>query len=123
MRDTNLNQDPLLVLDQSDVGRVQESVPSNVVPLHALGVQQVQNYVTLAAHLEDEGMHDAADAMRKLVHDLSYELKRLRWLEEPRRIPLAMAAPIASNPIFPHLPATTWQLKVRHGAERPRKGR
>ena len=122
MRDTNLNQDPLLVLDQHDVSRVQESVPSAVVPLHALGVKQVENYLTLAVHLEDEGMHDAASAIRQLVHDRSYELKRLRWLEEPRRIPLAIAAPIASNPIFPHLPATTWQLKVRHGADRPRKG-
>ena len=123
MRDTNLNQDPLLVLDQSDISQVQESVPSAVVPLHALGVKQVEHYLSIAAHLEDEGMRDAADAMQQLVHDRSYELKRLRWLEEPRRIPLAMAVPIASNPIFPHLPATTWQLKVRHGAERPRKGR
>ena len=123
MRDTNLNQDPLLVLDQMDAGRVQESVPSAVVPLHALGVKQVENYLTLAVHLEDEGMHDAAGAIRQLVHDRSYQLKRLRWLEEARRIPLAIAVPAASNPIFPHLPAMTWQLKVRHGAERPRKGR
>ena len=111
------------MLDQRDISRVQESVPSAVVPLHALGVKQVENYLTLAVHLENEGMHDAAGALRQLVHDRSYELKRLRWLEEPRRIPLAIAVPMASNPIFPHLPATTWQLKVRHGAERPRKGR
>ena len=121
MRDTNLNQDPLLVLDQRDASRVRESVPSAVVPLHALGIKQVENYLTLAVHLEDEGMHDAAGAIRQLVHDRSYQLKRLRWLEEPRRIPLAIAVP-ASNPIFPHWPATTWELKVRHGAVRPRKG-
>ena len=123
MRDTKLNQEPLLVLDQRDVSRVQESVPAAVVPLHPLSTKQVENFLTLAVHLEDEGMHPAATALRELVHDRSYELKRLRWLEEPRRIPLATAPPIASNPIFPHLPATTWQLKVRPGAERPRKGR
>ena len=83
----------------------------------------MENYLTLAVHLEDEGMHDAAGAIRQLVHDRSYELKRLCWFEEPRRIPLAIAEPMASNPIFPHLPATTWQFKVRHGADRPRKGR
>ena len=122
MRDTELNQDPLLVLDQSDVSRVGTSVPEAVVPLHPLSTKQVENYLTLAVHLEDEGMHPAAAALRELVHDRSYELKRLRWLEEPRRIPLATAVPTASNPIFPHLPTTTWQLKLRHGAERPRKG-
>ena len=119
MRDVKLNQDPLLVLDQSDIGRVRHR-PS---PLHALGTKQVEHYLTLAVHLEDEGMYKAAKALRHLVHDLSYELKRLRWLEEPRQIPLTIAPPIADNPIFPHLPATTWQLQVRRGAERPRKGR
>lgn len=122
MRDTKMNQDPLLVLDQRDVSRVQESVPKAVVPLHPLSTKQVENFLTLAVQLEDEGLHAAAAALRELVHDRSYELKRLHWLEDPRRIPLAIA-PIASNPIFPHLPATTWQLKVRPGAERPRKGR
>ena len=123
MRDTKLNQDPLLVLDQSDVGRVRTAVPQAVVPLHALSTKQVENFLTLAVHMEDEGMHQAAAALRELVHDRSYELKKLRWMEEPRCIPLALAPTIAENPVFPHLPATTWQLKVRLGAERPRKGR
>ena len=123
MRDTELNQEPLLVLDQSDIRRVHTAVPEAVVPLHSLCTKEVENYGTLAVHLDDEGMHDAANAVRDLVHDRSYELKRLHWLEEPRRVPLASAPPIASNPIFPHLPTTTWQLKVRPGAERPRKGR
>ena len=108
MRDTKMNQDPLLVLDQSDVGRVRTAIPEAVVPLHPLSKGSVENFLTLAIHLEDEGMHPAAAALRELVHDRSDELKRLRWLEEPRRIPLAAARPVADNPIFPHLPATTW---------------
>ena len=53
MRDVKLSQDPLLVLDQSDIGRVRTSVPEAVVPLHALGTKQVEHYLTLAVHLED----------------------------------------------------------------------
>lgn len=123
MRDVELNQAPLLVLEQRDTQRVVASSPDRVVPPHALSDTTEKACLVLAELLELPrfGLTNAAKALKELVHGTAYEVVRLTWLDAGRCLPLAPAEPV-ENVVFDHLPKITWPMRVRGGACMP-KGR
>ena len=123
MRDIDLNQPPLLVLEPRDAEKVFGTSPPSVVPLKPLGKKSVEAIAALIHFLKlpQYGLHAAVGALVDLRDNTAYELNSLTWLDVGRRLPIRPPEPV-ENAIFDHLPKITWPLRLRPGghiAERP----
>ena len=123
MRDIDLNQPPLLVLEPRDAEKVFGTSPPSVVPLKPLGKKSVEAIAALIHFLKlpQYGLHAAVGALVDLRDNTAYELNSLTWLDVGRRLPIRPPEPV-ENAIFDHLPKITWPLRLRPGATLP-KGR
>ena len=129
MRDTALQQQPVLVLRAPRKNLVREAEPRDIVPVRALTGRETDSYVELCNMCETElGLARAAQALRDLIYKREYIVPRRGWLSEPgcqRR----MLPSVAGNPYFPHLPETSFALKVQRvqdpggGVQPKRRGR
>ena len=112
MHSTDLLQLPLLVLPACRRHRVTSSVPEIIVPLNPLPSKSIDSYLGLADVCEKPAYNllEAAAALRALVIDRTYSVPPLTWLSEPgaRQVPNP-----GGNAYFEHLPAVSWQLKVK----------
>ena len=79
MRDTQLQQEPMLILP---AGRDERLVgePRDVCSRHAMSKEKINNYMKLATMLKDSGLGSADVALRALVFDRSFSLPSLPWL-------------------------------------------
>ena len=113
MRDTDLQQAPVLVLPYSRAQRLRLAAPTKVIPLHELSPKTIEQLLTLALTCEEFlGLPRAAGALRDLVHTREYHLPSDVWLCSP-----GVSHPlleVGGNPYFQHLPPQSWQLLVKH---------
>ena len=116
MRDIDLNQPPLLVLEPCDAGRAVGTSPPSVVPLKPLGKKSLEDLEALIHFLElpQYGLHAAVGALADLRDNTAYELNSLTWLDVGRRLPITPPEPV-ENVICDHLPKSTWPLRLRLG--------
>ena len=112
MRDLDLQQAPVLVLPARAMARV-TAAPTTILPLHEMQPKVIEQYVALAGVCDAElGLKRAAAALLAMVSERLYTLPGDEWLA-------AEAAPRTDtrgggHAYFPHLPAQSWQLMVRH---------
>jgi len=113
MRDQDLQQAPVLALPSRAMARVRGGRPNAVIPWHELSPKTIEQYMTLAEICDVElGLRRAAAALKALVTDRVYHLPSDAWLActgSPRE----HLGP-TGHQYFPHLPAQSWQLMVRH---------
>jgi len=113
MRDTVLQQPPLIVLPESQVGRVLQREPAGIVPPRPFSPKEIESYVNLADVCEhDLELVRAGTALRNLVYNRVCAVPRHGWLGQPGHAPLALPTD-TGNPYFPHLPETSSVLKAQ----------
>ena len=114
MRDTRLQQAPVLTLPQARMTLVVGNWPSAVVPRAAMADPGIESALKLAdLCLHDLQMPLAGAALQDLVYQRRITAAPTDWLRAPA---LANEGAIpAGQPEFPHLPVTSWKLTSKHG--------
>jgi len=114
MRDTDLQQAPVVVLPADRRGRVASASPINIVPMHEMAPKTVEDLLLLAQTCDTElALPRAAQALHNLVRKRVYALPTDEWLAR-QCPPQPSLAAVGGNPFFAHLPESSWQLVARH---------
>jgi hypothetical protein len=110
MRDTKLQQAPVLVLPAGRVENMKSLEPETAVRLAQLSSKQINHWLELADICQERlQLPEASKALRDLVKIRDYPEVPAGWLGEPGTCHgPALAA--GSNPFFPHLPKTSFEL-------------
>lgn len=106
---------PVLVLPKSRADRVAHRCPSTLVEGEAMTEVRGNELVSLANTLELEqySLHEAARALRALVHEpVQPMVCSAPWLEIDEVAPNAVLGD-TGNHMFSHLPDTSWDLLAR----------
>ena len=110
MRDTRLQQPPVLVLPQSRRDRV-HGRPDTVEPYNMTAVRATQlEAIATVISKERYGYTRAANALRELARSEAPALPAPGWLEEP----LVAQPPVVDvgNVYFSHLPDVSWHMRA-----------
>ena len=108
MRDPHLQQPPVLVLPHGRLP-LRTPEPCQPVPLKSLTGRQIDHFLELAQLCSEKlDLPDAAKALNDHVRLREYPIVPQGWLGEPGHC--HAAPPPSSNPFFPHLPASSFQL-------------
>jgi hypothetical protein len=114
MRDTDLQQAPVVVLPADRRGRVASASPINIVPMREMAPKTVEDLLLLAQTCDTElALPRAAQALHNLVRKRVYALPTDEWLAR-QCPPQPSLAAVGGNPFFAHLPESSWQLVARH---------
>lgn len=115
MRDTKLQQPPVFCMPARRAALVSSPAPVDALPPSPLSKAEILTFMRLARLCKDElELPRAAEALDKLVRDRGYYKTQLIWLETFQQEHwLDALAARTSNPHFPHLPETSWQLTAR----------
>lgn len=113
MRDQALQQAPVLALPVRAMARVRGGGPTNIIAWHELPQKAIEQYLSLAVICDTQlGLRRAAAALQALVRERVYSVPSDAWLlcaGTPRVEPSK-----GGHVYFPHLPARSWQLMVKH---------
>ena len=110
MRDTRLQQAPVLVLPAGRVENMRSLEPENAVRVTPLTERQINHYLELADICSDRlELPEAAQALQDLVLKRDYPGVPVGWLSEPG-VCHGPAPTTGNNPFFPHLPQSSFEL-------------
>ena len=117
MRDTRLQQAPLMFLG-SRLEMPAGDVPTQVVPMAAMGAPRVADLMKLAKVLREPPFElaRAADELNQLVSNgqgRRYTLRRLDWMSSLRFTLPNEPTREETQPFFSHLPEQSFELRVR----------
>lgn len=108
MRSPRLQDPPTLILPYRQDLRV-TGTPMEVKRVYQLTEKQIDDYLALAKLCEQEfNLPLAAARLIKLVTSRVYDVPGLTWLEKAEQERQGTFE--LGDPIFPHLPATSWKL-------------
>jgi hypothetical protein len=111
MRDTALQQAPLLTICVAEVGpwEPKPTVVLRVKPWTGKTMDMLLSLADLCQH--EFHMPKAALALHHLAVDREYNLPAQNWLDVT--LPDQRGPADSGNPYFPHLPASSWRLLAR----------
>lgn len=115
VRDTHLQQPPVLVVAPGRQHHVGTEPPKQVIARKALSNEDINDLLKLA-HLcsKKYEMPAAAQALRDVVYKREYHVAPLTWLSDLHLERCdRQASADSSNVYFPHLPDNTWELVAR----------
>ena len=108
MRDTQLQQPPVLCIMPGRSGRVTNGSPPDLVRARAMSSTEIKSCLTLAT-LVRKDMPAAYTALRALVYERTAVKVPLTWLETFTQ-PDVDSPPDTGNMHFRHLPKSSWKL-------------
>ena len=114
MRDTKLQDPPVMVMSSSMVQRVTTVVPMGLVARKEWSKTEMTNYMELRNRFRDMNMPIAAEALQHLIYGTqTKEPPTSVWLALRPGAALVPELVDTGNPYFPHLPARSWSMLVR----------
>ena len=114
MRDTKLQDPPLMVMSGSMLQRVTTAVPMGLVARKEWGKDEMDNYMQLRDRFKDMSMPVAVAALQHLIYgDQPLEHPSAEWLALRPGQALVPELVDTGNPYFPHLPARSWSMLVK----------
>ena len=112
VRDTCLQQAPVLALPPGRGARIAGSQPREVHARKELSEDQIKSFLRLATLCQKKyNLPQAGDALKAVVYSRSYECVQFQWLERQQGRANSQGPVLpSSNAYFPHLPDRTWEL-------------